>query len=106
VQANNDSQGSISEAGVYIVDRNSERIFAQTAKLRRLIKPGEKRRFLLILRSKSAPTPTAYYCVTQFTDAYGARWNKYMLGRLESAADGMLVPQGPGCRFIPGPTTS
>jgi hypothetical protein len=48
-QVDNDSHGSIYEVGVCIVDKNSEHIFAQTAKLRRLMKSGEKRRFSLML---------------------------------------------------------
>jgi hypothetical protein len=79
----NGSPDNIYMVGVYIRDRLTGEVFANSGSLIDIIPPGQRHRFSLTPTDRSARAPAGYYCFVQFTDGNGYRWSRYMMGLLE-----------------------
>jgi len=94
-EVTNSGDANIYRVGVYLLHRQTREVIVSSGKLEDIIGPGVRREFSLMPAGKEqhVETSAGYYCVVQFTDDNGYRWNRYMMGLLEEVPQGNEVAQ-------------
>lgn len=93
-EVTNDGDANIYRVGVYVLDRQTREVIFSSGKLEDIIGPAVRHEFPLMPAGKrEAETPTGHYCLVQFTDDDGYRWNRYMMGLLEEVMHGNELAQ-------------
>ena len=100
VEVTNNSGHNIYEVEVLIKDKSDNSIAAVSDTVETAIRAGTSHRFGIKL-TRTRPSPDNIFCIVQFSDVYGTRWNKYLMGRLETVGPDPSPSRGrpPGRMF-------
>jgi hypothetical protein len=82
----NDSAENVYRVRVLVKDKGSGEIYSQSA-FRDIVAPGEHQSFVLERRDPAAHVPANLFCIAEFRDANGYRWNRYMMGLLTEVTE-------------------
>lgn len=83
VEVVNNSKHSIYQVSILIKNKADGSLAAVGDTTEKVIGAGFSHRFVIKSAKRGSGLPAIYFCIAQFTDMHGIRWNRYLMGGLE-----------------------